>query len=73
MFPRLKILRELNNLTQEDISEILEISKPLYVIYESGEKLIPVELLRKLAKYYKTSIDYLVGDTDEFSPHGLQE
>ena len=73
MFIRLKLLRESNNLTQKDISEILEISESLYSIYESGKRTIPVHLLRKLAKQYNTSIDFLVGDTDEFSPHRLKE
>lgn len=69
MYIRLKILRESNNLTKKDIAKILEISESLYAIYESGEKNIPVYLLRKLAKQYNTSIDFLVGDTDEITPH----
>lgn len=61
---RLKDLREDHDLTQEYISEILKISRPQYSLYETGKRDIPVDLLTTLAKYYKTSIDYIVGLTD---------
>lgn len=63
---RLKDLREDNDLTQENISEILKISRPQYSLYETGKRDIPVDLLSILAKYYNTSIDYIVGDTDVY-------
>jgi transcriptional regulator with XRE-family HTH domain len=61
---RLKDLREDNDLTQKQLSEILNITRPQYSLYETGKRDIPVDLLRILSKYYKTSIDYIVGDTD---------
>lgn len=61
---RLKDLREDNDLTQKDVSKILKISRPQYSLYETGKRDIPVDLLSTLAKYYKTSIDYIVGLTD---------
>ncbi len=70
---RLKFLRKLNNLTQKDISKILKISQSLYSIYESEKRIIPVKLLHKLAKEYNTSIDFLVGETDEFTPHRIND
>lgn len=63
-YNRLKILRKENNLTQKDISKILEISQSLYSLYESGKKNIPISIFSKLAKKYNTSIDFLIGDTD---------
>ena len=66
---RLKDLREDNDLTQENISEILKISRPQYSLYETGKRDIPVDLLTTLAKYYKTSIDYIVGLTDTFEKY----
>ncbi len=69
MYNRLKNLRIKNNLTQKDISKTLEISQSLYSIYETGKKVIPIELLSKLAKKYNTSIDFIVGDTDKIIPH----
>lgn len=69
MYIRLKELREKNNLTQLEISNYLEISRPLYSLYESGKREIPISLLSKLAKKYNTSIDYLIGDTDQIEPY----
>ncbi len=69
MFKRLKELRKKNNLTQKDISKKLEISQSLYCFYENNKKQVPITILSKLAKEYNTSIDYIVGDTDEIKPH----
>lgn len=66
---RLKDLREDNDLTQEDVSRILKISRPQYSLYETGKRDIPVDLLTILSKYYKTSIDYIVGLTDTFEKY----
>ena len=68
MFIRLKELRKNCNLTQNDISKILNITSSQYSLYETGKRQIPVFLLSKLAKFYNTSIDYIVGDTDEIIP-----
>lgn len=69
MFKRVKELRKLNKLTQKEISKKLQISLSLYSSYENGKKDIPIYILSKLAKEYSTSIDYIVGDTDEITPH----
>ncbi len=61
---RLKDIREDNDCTQQTIANILKITRPQYSLYETGKRDIPVDLLRVLAKYYNTSIDYLVGDTN---------
>ena len=61
---RIRDMREDNDLTQQQISEILLCDQSLYSKYERGERDIPIALLIKLADYYKTSIDYLVGRTD---------
>ena len=68
-FKRLKDLREDHDLTQLQIAEFLDISRPQYSLYETGKRTIPIDLLSKLAKYYKTSIDYIVGDTNVQAPY----
>ena len=68
-FKRLKDLREDHDLTQLQIANFLDISRPQYSLYETGKRTIPIDLLSKLAKYYKTSIDYIVGDTNEQTPY----
>jgi plasmid maintenance system antidote protein VapI len=51
-------------LTQEQIAQLLKITRPQYSLYETGKRDIPVDLLRILAKFYNISIDFIVGDTD---------
>ena len=61
---RIKDLREDNDLKQKDIAKLLNCSQQTYSRYETGEISINIESLIKLSQFYKTSIDYLVGITD---------
>ena len=70
---RLKDLREDNDLSQESISKILKITRPQYSLYETGKRDIPVDLLSILAKYYNTSIDYILDQTDVKIPYARKE
>ncbi len=69
MYIRIKELRISNNLTQKEISQHLEISLSQYSLYESGKRNIPIHLLIKLARFYNTSIDYIIGDTNQINAH----
>lgn len=69
MYKRMKELRLENNLTQEQISKKLEISRISYSLYESSKRKVPLKILMKLAKEYNTSIDYIVGNTDKRTPN----
>lgn len=69
MYKRLKQLRKNYNLSQKEISKFLEISSSQYSFYESGKRQIPIHLLLKLAKFYNTSLDYLVEDTNQLERH----
>lgn len=66
---RLKDLREDNDLLQKDIAEKLGISQRGYSHYETGENNIPNEILKKLAIYYNTSTDYILGLTNVKKPY----
>ena len=66
---RIGDLREDKDLTQTDIANLLNIHQTTYSSYELGDLNIPVSVLNKLADFYKTSIDYLVGRTDEKKPY----
>ncbi len=68
-FRRLKDTRVDHDKTQKDIAELLQYNRRVYSRYESGVRTIPIELLIKLADLYETSIDYLVGRTDEPKPY----
>lgn len=61
---RLRDLREDNDITQSQIASILNIRQNTYSQYENGKRQMPIELLWRLADYYNTSIDYLVGRTN---------
>lgn len=58
---RIKDLREDHDLTQETLAQILNITQRSYSHYENGDRNIPIEILIKLADYYQTSVDYLIG------------
>lgn len=60
---RIKDLREDADLTQKQIADFLHIKQNTYSQYENGHRQIPIEVLIKLARFYNTSIDYLVGET----------
>ncbi len=65
---RIRDLREDADLTQREIAEYLMCDQSLYSKYEREERVLPLELAIKLAKFYKTSVDYLVGLTDNRTP-----
>lgn len=66
---RIRDLREDNDYTQKQIAEYLLCDQSLYSKYELNKRDIPLQLIIKLAKFYNTSIDYLVGLTDNPNPY----
>ena len=62
---RLKELRTARRATQKELGEYLGISTRAYQYYEQGERYPDFEGLLALADYFKVSIDYLVGRSDE--------
>ena len=66
---RLKEIREDKDLLQSDIAKILNVSQVAYSYYEIGKRQLPIDLLKKLALYYGTSTDYLLGLTDVRAPY----
>lgn len=69
MYPRIRDLREDKDLSQKQIAEMLNITQTTYSRYENGLLDIPSSSLIKLAKFYDTSIDFLVGITNEKEPY----
>ena len=65
MYQRLRDLREDNDLKQADIANYLNCSQVCYSYYELGKRDIPTDVLIKPARFYKTSVDYILGLTDE--------
>ena len=69
VYTRIRSLREDHDLTQKKIATILNMSQTGYSKYETGENDIPTRILINLSLYYDTSIDYLLGITDEQKPY----
>ena len=65
MYNRIRELREDRDLTQKEVGVILNMSQTGYNQYEIGKNDIPTRVLIKLADFYNTSVDYLLGITDE--------
>ncbi len=66
---RIREMREDKDLLQKDLAKILNISQQQYSRYESGENELSYEGLIQLAKFYNTSIDYILYLTDERTPY----
>ena len=69
MYPRIRDLREDKDMTQKQIGEIINMSQTGYNQYETGKNDIPTKVLIQLSQFYGTSIDYLLGLTDEIKPY----
>jgi len=69
LYQRIRDLREDRDLTQQDLAEILNVSQTTYSRYESGSLDIPTVSLIRLSQFHSTSIDYLLGLTNEKHPY----
>ena len=63
-FSRIRDLREDADRTQQQVADYLNMQRSVYRRYESGEREIPVWAVIKLAKYYGTTTDYILGLTN---------
>ena len=64
-YPRLRDLREDRDMTQEQIAAYLGMKQAQYSRYERGLRDIPTDVLIRLALFYNTSTDYILGLTDD--------
>jgi len=68
-YPRLRDLREEKGLPQKALAVHLKVKPNTYSRYETGAHNIPLDALEKLADFHNTSVDYLIGRTDEPVPY----
>ena len=61
---RMRDLREDNDMNQEQIAKILNITRQQYQLYESGKRKIPIDKLIEICRFYKVSADYILGFID---------
>ena len=66
---RIRDVREDHDLTQSEMAKLLACTQQTYSRYETGEITIDINSLEQLALFYNTSIDYLVGLTDNPKPY----
>lgn len=66
---RLKEIREDNDLLQKEVAERIGITQRNYSYFETGKTMLTEDILKKLASLYKTSIDYLLYETDKREPY----
>ena len=68
-YSRIRDLREDRDMTQTELAQVLQCSQRIYSNYERGDVDVPTEILIKLAEFHHTSVDYLLGLTDERAPY----
>ncbi|MGI5985051.1 MAG: helix-turn-helix transcriptional regulator [Clostridiales bacterium] len=68
-YERIRNMREDFDLTQKQIGDIINVPQRTYAYYESGQRMIPPYVLCALADYYRTSVDYLLGRTNNPKPY----
>ncbi len=66
---RLKDIREDLDLTQSEVAEHLHIRQNTYSQYENGQRGLPIDILIRLARYFNTSTDYILGLTNQRKPY----
>ena len=64
-FKRLKDIREDNDISQEKMAKILNVNRSTYSLWELGINIIPLSKLCDYADYFKVSIDYILGLTND--------
>ena len=69
MYRRIRDMREDNDLFQKDLAKYLQCSQVSYSHYELGKRDIPTDVLIRLAAFYHTSTDYLLGRTNILKPY----
>ena len=68
-YPRLRDLREDQDMTQKQIADFLGMKQSQYNRYERGLRDLPTDILIRLARFYKTSTDYILGLTERQEPY----
>ncbi len=69
MYERIRDIREDRDISQATVAKYLGVHQTTYSSYEIGKLSLTADVLIMLAKYYNTSVDYLLGITDENKPY----
>ena len=64
-YKRIRDLREDHDYTQAKVGEMINVPQRTYAYYEAGQRMVPPEVLKRLADLYNVSVDYILERTDE--------
>ena len=70
---RLKALREKSGLSQIEVASKIGVPANTYGNYERGQREPDFEITKKLARFFKVSVDYLIGETNDPNPNSPAE
>ncbi|NHN34964.1 helix-turn-helix domain-containing protein [Paenibacillus agricola] len=65
---RLRSLRKERNMTLQAVAESIGVAKSTYACYELNYRQPPIKVLQNLAVLFNTSVDYIIGATDDSHP-----
>ena len=68
-YDRIRNLREDADLTQAELGEQINVPQRTYAYYESGERMVPPQVLAALAQFHHVSVYYRLGLTDQKAPY----
>lgn len=68
-YDRIRNLREDADLTQAELGKQINVPQRTYAYYESGERMVPPQVLVALAQFHRVSVDYLLGLTNQKTPY----
>ena len=68
-YDRIRNLREDADLTQAELGAQINVPQRAYAYYESGERMVPPQVLVALAQFHHVSVDYLLGLTNQKAPY----
>lgn len=71
-YPRLRELREDHDLTQQKVADYLGMKQSQYNRYERGLRDLPTDVLIRLARFYETSSDYILGLSKNKTPYDME-
>lgn len=72
-YERIRDMRIDRGLTQKEVAKVINVKQNTYSQYEIGVLNYPLDVVIKLAEFYGTSVDYLVGLTDDPIPYERRE
>lgn len=64
MLKNLRLLRDDKGISQQTLADAIGVSQPSINKYENHNIEPDIETLRRIADYFETSVDYLIGHTD---------